>query len=402
MANNMGKEPVWDTSPQPPPPEPTVLKGGVVYGSKGGGGSFGNLMRAVGRGLGTVAKAGLNTIILIGEHADDLFPGHYRDYAVFDDFNPTDDLFANDPYLTKHVFDSKQNQQLLQQMDNGERLNSSALKQLRHMTDQVSYRAKTDAEKFAAKALETNVLKSLVGNQLINLPKTQNNKINYNGVEIEEHDAPAIVKRDLHLLFEKERRITPQEVKEWPKLPPPTKPKTTLPDNHHAVSTSGYPFPELNPPKKENSPNYYWPPDYQGPPIQSDQLSPEDEAALFLALSLFLPELPLVSGSLRLTAGGVKYLKELVKLRKAGFNPFKGKTPQQIQKMFEQKGFEFRGPDPLKGYGGYVNPKTNRSYHIDYNHPTKPPHVDVNRPRGYKGKLDKRRFYKEDNTDANL
>lgn len=45
----------------------------------------------------------------------------------------------------------------------------------------------------------------------------------HNGVEIEKQDAPAIVKRDLHLLFNRERRITPQEVKEWPKLPPPQK-----------------------------------------------------------------------------------------------------------------------------------------------------------------------------------
>ena len=48
-----------------------------------------------------------------------------------------------------------------------------------------------------------------------------------------------------------------------------------------------------------------------------------------------------------------------------GKNPFKGKTPEQIDKMFKDKGFEPRGPDPLNGKGGYVNPKTGRSYHID-------------------------------------
>jgi hypothetical protein len=54
--------------------------------------------------------------------------------------------------------------------------------------------------------------------------------------------------------------------------------------------------------------------------------------------------------------------------------------------MFEKKGFEARGPDPLAGKGGYVNPKTGRSYHIDpggtYKKGTEGPHVDVNRSKG--------------------
>ncbi|GCD83040.1 hypothetical protein PTHTG4_21030 [Parageobacillus thermoglucosidasius] len=33
--------------------------------------------------------------------------------------------------------------------------------------------------------------------------------------------------------------------------------------------------------------------------------------------------------------------------------------------MFMKKGFEKRGPDPLNGKGGYVNPKTGRSYYLD-------------------------------------
>jgi hypothetical protein len=75
------------------------------------------------------------------------------------------------------------------------------------------------------------------------------------------------------------------------------------------------------------------------------------------------------------------------------FNPFAGQPPNQIDKMFREKGFEPRGPDPVSGKGGYVNPKTGRSYHID---PARsygePPHVDVNRPRGYDGPLPKRKF----------
>ncbi len=45
-------------------------------------------------------------------------------------------------------------------------------------------------------------------------------------------------------------------------------------------------------------------------------------------------------------------------------NPFKGKSPKQIDRLFRNKGFETRGPNPLGGKGDYVNPKTGRSYHI--------------------------------------
>ena len=74
-------------------------------------------------------------------------------------------------------------------------------------------------------------------------------------------------------------------------------------------------------------------------------------------------------------------------------NPFRGKTPQEIDDMFMNKGFSPRGPDPVNGKGGYVNPKTGRSFHIDENNSfNEPPHVDVNRPRGYKGGMPKRKF----------
>jgi hypothetical protein len=61
-------------------------------------------------------------------------------------------------------------------------------------------------------------------------------------------------------------------------------------------------------------------------------------------------------------------------------NPFKGKTAGKIDNMFKKAGFSTRGPDPLSGKGGYVNPKTGRSYHIDPGKPgVEKPHVDVNR-----------------------
>ena len=40
--------------------------------------------------------------------------------------------------------------------------------------------------------------------------------------------------------------------------------------------------------------------------------------------------------------------------------------------MFRQKDFSPRGPSPVEGQGGYVNPKTTRSYHIDI-HEGEPP-----------------------------
>jgi Bacterial toxin 37 len=71
-------------------------------------------------------------------------------------------------------------------------------------------------------------------------------------------------------------------------------------------------------------------------------------------------------------------------------NPFKGKSPQELEDMFLKKGFDPRGPDPANGKGGYVNPRSNRSFHIDEkNSFGEPPHVDVNRPRNYKRGLPK-------------
>ena len=68
----------------------------------------------------------------------------------------------------------------------------------------------------------------------------------------------------------------------------------------------------------------------------------------------------------------------------SGFNPFKGKTPQQLDEMFRAKGFEPKGPDPISGRGSYINPQTGRKYYIDpggtYKKGTELPHVDVHRP----------------------
>jgi RHS repeat-associated protein len=74
-------------------------------------------------------------------------------------------------------------------------------------------------------------------------------------------------------------------------------------------------------------------------------------------------------------------------------NPFKGKSASEVDSMMKGKGMDPRGPDPAAGKGGYVNPKTGRSYHIDENNRFgEKPHVDVNRSKTYKGDLDKKKY----------
>ena len=67
-----------------------------------------------------------------------------------------------------------------------------------------------------------------------------------------------------------------------------------------------------------------------------------------------------------------------------GGNPFKGKTPTEIDKMFKTKGFTPKGADPMSGKGSYINPKTGRKYYLDpggtWRKGTELPHVDVHRP----------------------
>lgn len=67
-----------------------------------------------------------------------------------------------------------------------------------------------------------------------------------------------------------------------------------------------------------------------------------------------------------------------------GGNPFKGRTPQQIDDAFRKKGFDLKGSNPIAGKGSYINPKTKRKYYIDkggeYKKGTELPHVDVHRP----------------------
>jgi hypothetical protein len=78
-------------------------------------------------------------------------------------------------------------------------------------------------------------------------------------------------------------------------------------------------------------------------------------------------------------------------------NPFRGRTPEQVNEMMQAKGFDPRGENPVTGRGGYVNPRNLRSYHIQpkphtSREGTEFPHVDVNRLRTYRGPLKKKKY----------
>jgi len=101
----------------------------------------------------------------------------------------------------------------------------------------------------------------------------------------------------------------------------------------------------------------------------------------------------LMAGPAAGRVGGGAPAGEILPPEPPSFNPFKGKTAAEIDQGFRNKGYSTSGPDPLNGKGGYINPRSNRSYHIDENNSFgEPPHVDVNRLRTYKGPLPKRKF----------
>ena len=86
-----------------------------------------------------------------------------------------------------------------------------------------------------------------------------------------------------------------------------------------------------------------------------------------------------------LLGAAARQTDELVPSSKGlGGNSFQGKSAQQIDDMFRQKGFVPKGPDPVAGKGSYINPETGRKYYIDpggiYKKGTELPHVDVHRP----------------------
>ena len=70
------------------------------------------------------------------------------------------------------------------------------------------------------------------------------------------------------------------------------------------------------------------------------------------------------------------------------FNPFNGKTFEEIGRMLTEKGFEKVGPGPKNGRGSYFHPRSGRKYYLDkagkvYKKTGEElPHVDVHRPNG--------------------
>jgi hypothetical protein len=65
-------------------------------------------------------------------------------------------------------------------------------------------------------------------------------------------------------------------------------------------------------------------------------------------------------------------------------NPFKGRTFEQIDKIFRSIGFKIHGTDPLKGKGKYECPITGNTYYLDqggsYSTGKVYEHVDVENP----------------------
>lgn len=87
-------------------------------------------------------------------------------------------------------------------------------------------------------------------------------------------------------------------------------------------------------------------------------------------------------GASALTGGLGAWAGKGLKPAKGLKSPFLRKNPEQLDRMFRAKSFDPREPNHLNGKGGYVNPSTGRSFHIDEaNSFGEPPHVDVNRPK---------------------
>jgi RHS repeat-associated protein len=70
-------------------------------------------------------------------------------------------------------------------------------------------------------------------------------------------------------------------------------------------------------------------------------------------------------------------------------NPYKGKTNEELDKHFREKGYTPKGSDPMHGQGSYIDESTGTKYYIDnggyYRVPgqgviNEPPHVDVEVP----------------------
>lgn len=83
-------------------------------------------------------------------------------------------------------------------------------------------------------------------------------------------------------------------------------------------------------------------------------------------------------------AAGAGAAKAVAPSNGLGGNPFYGKAPQQIDDMFQRKGFVPKGPDPMAGKGSYINPNTGRKYYIDpggtYKKGIELLHIDIQRP----------------------
>ena len=86
--------------------------------------------------------------------------------------------------------------------------------------------------------------------------------------------------------------------------------------------------------------------------------------------------------------GGKKLLAKIENLFKGKQSPhidpkkIANKTPEQIDKVATKKGLISKGPDPKKGKGSYVDPKTGKERVLCHPNSCSGPHAHVNNPQG--------------------
>jgi len=125
------------------------------------------------------------------------------------------------------------------------------------------------------------------------------------------------------------------------------------------------------------------------PPTQGNTLSPETLKFINNTAQQFGADVGWAAQ--KIIYEGQNFIPELdekphLTSQSLGYNPFRAgvRTPQQIELMLQEKGWELRGSGTfLEGKGNYHNPKTERSYHYDPHgkgkYPEEPSHIDVHR-----------------------
>lgn len=246
------------------------------------------------------------------------------------------------------------NQKLLE----GEVLSDNEILQVKLDLDILRYSATSDAQKQVVEILEENTQNRIVENILTQAPISEDGMIQVYGMDLHHEEAELAVTLDIEHFWDKEIHLRPEEI------------QRRLKDFAVELWNVAY-----------------------GEDIRTIL---DNEAHPLQRVWSGLQFIPVMKVTKLAKIG--RFAKLFQKPGNLGANPFKGKTPTQIHKMLTDRKFRVSEKAPgsaIEGYGGYVHPKTGRSYHIDppkFGRYREPGHVDVNRPKGYKGPLDKRRY----------